>query len=141
MDKEKILKSGKKLSFQYAEFECQLDLLSLLSKEINKSQVDLNNQETLGIALAKLIANAMTDKDITTIFWRCANVCLYDGNRITQATFSDIENRKDYLEVKYWVLYYNLEIFFSSLFGESGALKSLGGEESIASLMQSLVQK
>jgi hypothetical protein len=141
MDKEKILKSGKKLSFQYAEFECQLDLLALLSNEVNEAKVDLNNQETLGIALAKLIAKAMTDKEITNIFWRCANVCLYDGNRITQATFSDITNRKDYLEVKYWVLYYNLEIFFSSLFGESGALKNLGGEESIANLMQSLVQK
>ena len=141
MDKEVILKSGKKLTMQYAQFEVQMELLSALVDEATKLNLNLQDQDALSLGLTKLIAIAMTAKSISNIFWQCANTCLYEENRITQQTFNDVENRKDFLEVKYWVLFFNLEIFFSSLFGGSEAFQNLGGGETIAGLMQSLVSK
>ena len=141
MDKEIILKSGKKLELQYAQFEVQMHLLSAITNELNKIDLNIKDQDALGLGIGKLIATAMTAKNIGDIFWQCANTCLYEGNRITQDTFQDINNRKDFLEVKYWVLFFNLEIFFSSLFGESKAFQSLGGDEAIQNLMHSLVSK
>lgn len=141
MDKEVILKSGKKLTMQYAQFEVQMELLSALVDEATKLNLNLENQNALSLGLTKLIAIAMTAKSIGNIFWQCANTCLYDENRITQQTFNDVENRKDFLEVKYWVLFFNLEIFFSNHFGGSEAFQNLGGGETIADIMQSLVSK
>lgn len=141
MDKEVTLKSGKKLTMQYAQFEVQMDLLSALVEEATKLNLNIIDKDALSLGLTKLIAIAMTAKGIDSIFWRCANTCLYDENRITQQTFNEVENRKDFLEVKYWVLFFNLEIFFSSQFGELSALKNLRDEEAIANLMQSLVSK
>lgn len=141
MDKEVTLKSGKKLTMQYAQFEVQMDLLSALVEEATKLNLNIIDKDALSLGLTKLIAIAMTAKGIDSIFWRCANTCLYDENRITQQTFNEVENRKDFLEVKYWVLFFNLEIFFSSQFGELSALTKLRDEEAIANLMQSLVSK
>lgn len=140
MDKEIILKTGNKLTFQYAQFEVQMVLLNVATEEIKKVDINATDSNALSSSLIKLVTIAMASNEMNSIFWRCANTCLYNGERITQKTFESIDARKDYLEIKYHIFKENLSIFFSSLFGELKAQENLGGD-AIQKMMQSLVSK
>ena len=141
MDKEIILQSGKKLSFQYAEFEVEQDLYDVTMQELEKKNVNLKDGEVgVQLSLIKLIASLSGTKAITEQFWRCANTCLYEGERITPKLFQNIEARKDFLEIKAQIVFNNISIFFSNLLGESNGSESFGVGD-IQKIMHSLVSK
>lgn len=141
MDKEIILQSGKKLSFQYADFEAEQDLYDVIMQELEKKNINLKDGEIgVNISLFKIIASLTGTKEVTAQFWRCANTCLYEGERITPKVFQDIEARKDFLEIKAMVVWHNMSIFFSNLLGESKASGSFEVGD-LQKIMQSLVSK
>lgn len=141
MDKEIILQSGKKLSFQYADFETEQDLYDIITQELEKKDVNLKDGEAgAQISAIKALISLTGTRKITEQFWRCANTCLYEGERITPKTFQNIEARKDYLEIKFHVVWNNISVFFSTLLGESKLQENFGAD-AIQKVMQSLSLK
>lgn len=141
MDKEIILKSGNKLSFQYAEFETEQDLYSVITKELEDKNINVKDgSEGLTVSIVKALGSIMGSKAVTEQFWKCANTCLYNGERITPAIFQNIEARKDFMEIKYHILFNNVAVFFSNLLSK---LKDLEIQESegLKTIMQSLMSK
>lgn len=141
MDKEIILKSGNKLSFQYAEFETEQDLYSIITKELEDKNINVKDgSEGLTVSIVKALGSIMGSKAVTEQFWKCANTCLYNGERITPAIFQNIEARKDFMEIKYHILFNNVAVFFSNLLSK---LKDLEIQESerLNTIIQSLMSK
>lgn len=141
MDKEIILKSGNKLSFQYAEFEMAQDLYTVVTEELEKKNVNVKDgAEGITVSLIKALGSMMGAKQITEYFWRCANTCLYNGERITPNIFENIEARKDFMEIKFHIVWNNIYVFFSNHLSELKNLKTQDAE-TVQTIIQSLVSK
>jgi len=141
MDKEITLKSGNKLSFQYAEFETEQDLYTIISQELEAKNINIKDgSDGVMVSIIKALGAIMGSKAVTEQFWKCANTCLYNGERITPAIFQNIEARKDFMEIKYHVLFNNVAIFFSNLLSKLKNIE-IPENEGLQAIMQSLVSK
>ena len=141
MDKEIILKSGNKLSFQYADFEMAQDLYTVVTEELEKKNVNVKDgAEGITVSVIKALSSMMGAKHITEYFWKCANTCLYNGERITPSIFENIEARKDFMEIKFHIIWNNIYVFFSNHLSELKNLKTQD-EETVQMIIQSLVSK
>lgn len=109
--------SGVKVRINPADFEDAMDLQSVILSEASKAEFSLKGLDS-EIELSGFIKAAMSvaaSKDVREILFKCLVRCTYDGQKITKATFDDVNARKDYYEVVMACLKENLTPFFEGL--------------------------
>lgn len=113
MENEEIkLNSGNIVTFQFAGFLKVKKLFGVLAIEAKKDGYNLfePNKGNPADMLSAVIVNEEVEKQ----FWNCADVSLWNGERITPKLFEDIPDAiGDYIEIKDTIINKNIGIFFS----------------------------
>lgn len=111
--------SGAKVRINPADFRDAMALKSAIAKEISKSDFDLSAgslTDKIDIADFAKIALAVDSSDaVYDCVFKCLVRCTYDGQKITEATFEDVNSRQDYYEIVIACLKENLLPFFGGL--------------------------
>lgn len=111
--------SGAKVRINPADFRDAMALKSAIAKEISKSDFDLSAgslTDKIDIADFAKIALAVDSSDtVYDCMFKCLVRCTYDGQKITEATFEDVNSRQDYYEIVIACLKENLLPFFGGL--------------------------
>jgi hypothetical protein len=133
---EKIqLQSGAMLEMTFLDFETAMQLLSAVSEELLKVNVDLGNidlSDLTGSEMDNNIINTLKNVVLTMVVSKnlreMLNVafarCTYNGAKINADTFEKVEARKDYFVVCWEVLKFNLLPFLPGI--GSSFLTNLG---------------
>lgn len=111
--------SGAKVKINPADFRSAMALKSSIAKEISNSDFEVsgfNLEKDINIAdFAKLALSVDSSPAVYKALFDCLARCTYDGQKITEATFEDINARKDYYEIVIACLKENLLPFFNGL--------------------------
>jgi hypothetical protein len=140
----KTLDSGAKVEIQLASFEVCNRLLKAVMREIKDVTLNLGikggmqnlaelevNDDSLN-TIKSLIAQIISSDRIEEALWECMPVVLYNGAKVTKATFEPVEARGDYLPLAKEVLVYNLGPFTKSLSSSFvGILKGISSPKQI----------
>jgi len=134
---EKILSSGAKLMITRSDLEVCDRLLMAVTGELkqvnmdlglglgdllNFSEVSINKDGALN-TLKNAVFQIVSSASIRPILWECMERVVYNGQKVTRATFEDDKAIGDYLTVAKEVLVANLLPFFP---GASSKLSILG---------------
>lgn len=105
------------LKINMASFEDAWELQRVVSNVAKKEGIKISDL-TSPDRLDKIVNFALSvngDKEVFNALWACLARCLYNGEKITKATFDDAEARKDYLPVITKCIEVNLEPFTDGL--------------------------
>lgn len=135
--KEFMTKSGAALIIECADIKDVRQLKTSILNELRDSGVELPkgracdskiveeqlkkgaiNSDVLNVILKALISLDTSEAVYKNVF-KCLARCRYNGERITEATFEDVEARADYYEIFGRCISENLMPFLKSLLPES----------------------
>ena len=115
------LKSGAALAVSIAPFAAGKHLLKTVARELSTVDfnLDLKSFDSLSekdVNVLKNVAFQVIGSDaIEAAIMKCAEKCLYNGERIISTTFESEETRPDYLPVAWEVMKANLRPFLTGL--------------------------
>lgn len=130
MKEKKTLRSGSILELDYASWSIVKDLknIILMILKSNIKDFDLqkelvkiteiakqNNNDWFLIVIDKFLTSILDcycNQELERIFYELSKKCLLNDEKITEATFEDINNRCDYIECFFYIIKFNLEPFF-----------------------------
>lgn len=123
--------SGAKVVVNQAGFQESMALKNAIVSELAKTNfaigVDLKNLSlNQELNLESLVGAAMTVDSSPRVYAAllpCLARCLYNAEKITEATFEKPEAREDYYEIVFAVLKENLGPFFKGLLSRLKAMK------------------
>ena len=125
------LDSGAFLTVQVAPFAAGTRLLKVVSRELSQVRIeldaglDLANIGGKDVNTLKNVAfQLIQSEQVESALAACMEKCLYNGNRITPATWEPENARQDYLLVAWEVMKANLRPFVKNL----GSLLSTGAK-------------
>ena len=135
--KEFTTKSGVALVIECADIKDVRQLKISILNELKNSGIKLPEGQTynlkgmkgelgkglIGSGIISNIFNIAVSLDTSEVVYqnvfKCLSRCRYNGERITEATFNDVEARADYYEVFARCIIENLMPFLKSLLSES----------------------
>ena len=125
-NKEITLKSGNILTFQHTGFQKAQEMLKAAAREAKKCGIDifkLSGEETIeSETLSDVFLSIAVSDSIESLFWQCASVCLWQGERILPKLFDEREEATgDFLEIKFHIINETVSVFFSNLILKSSA--------------------
>lgn len=121
LEEEIILKSGNKLNIQSPPFRLAMELIRCICKELRSQGIKIDWKEinSEAKALEVIIDVAMTlvgSAEFENVFWKLANSCLYNGERVTERLFDDRKDaRRDFFEIEYKIIEACIEPFTECL--------------------------
>lgn len=99
-----------------AAFKDAMALKSAITKEIANSDLDFDFEKEINVGdFAKIALMIDSSSEVNKALFDCLSRCTYKGHKITEATFEDVEARKDYYEICIACVKENLLPFFESL--------------------------
>ena len=114
MNKDVVLPSGAKLHISLASFAVSKALYQAVLEEAKELSVDPAAEVDVNL-FKDMFCAGFSSKKIEGCLNKCLEKTLYNGARITDATFEPIEAREDYLTVCWEVALMNLLPFMKSL--------------------------
>jgi hypothetical protein len=115
------LRSGSSLIFKYCKFSDFLELKNVVLSSLNiKFDSDFLSRKISNTDILQLIepiVKMLGTRELDEALLKCASVCALNDERISRDLFEVLENRKDYLEVMYYVLLENFRVFTAGLEG------------------------
>lgn len=112
------LKSGALLQITVAPRKDSSALLRAITRELAKLSIKLDEKLDVasfaGPAISGLL-QLLQSEDVEKAAFVCMGKCLYNGQRITEATFEPEEARPDFLPVVQEVIKANVVPFFANL--------------------------
>jgi hypothetical protein len=120
------LKSGAKVELHEADFETANALFQAVAAEVIKVQTGIKFDLSRGMAglaeiefpldaMKNVICQIAASKEAGALIMDCMGSCLYNGQKITRATFQPTSARQDYLPLALEVMKLNVLPFFSGL--------------------------
>jgi len=111
--------SGAKVIINPADFKDSIDLKSAITGEIAKSTIDIDlsdlTQETDITDIVKLFMVLDSSPSVYNAVFKCLVRCTHNGEKITELTFDDVNNRQDYYEIVFHCIKENLSHFLVGL--------------------------
>lgn len=111
--------SGANVKINPADFKSAMALKSAVAKELSKSEFEVSGfdmEKDVNIAdFAKMALAVDSSPLVYDCLFKCLVRCTYNGQKITEATFEDVEARQDYYEIVLACLKENLLPFFNGL--------------------------
>lgn len=111
--------SGAKVKINPADFKSAMALKSAIAKEMSKSEFEISGfdmQKDINIAdFAKMALAVDSSPAVYKALFDCLVRCTYDGQKITEAIFEEVDARQDYYEIVIACLKENLLPFFNGL--------------------------
>ena len=119
------LPSGAQLSITLLDFEQAFEISQTVTRFIGLLELDiksLNIEQWKSFsdidfnAIKRPLSQVLSNGDLVKAGNKCLNKCTYNGKRITDQTWQDIEARKDYLYAIFYGLKENVYPFFAGVF-------------------------
>ena len=85
-----------------------------LSKISGQEEVETVLKENMN-KLINVFCGIIANENIEKLILQCCKSCTLNDERITEELFEDIDNRKDYLEVLFYVCWENIKVFIPAL--------------------------
>lgn len=132
LQEEIILNSGNKLNIQSPPFRLAMEMIRCICKELRTQGIKVNYQEleNEATALDLIVDVALTlvgSAEFENVFWKLANSCLYNGERVTERLFDDRDNaRQDFFEIEYKIIEACIKPFMSCLLSQLEKAKVVG---------------
>ncbi len=114
--REVNLPSGAILKVAAAPFADAKALYQAMLAEMREIPVSLGVD--MGVVIKDLFCAGMSSPIVDAAITKCVARCLYNGEKITTATFEPVEARADYVKVLAEVAKENVFPFMKSLFAE-----------------------
>ena len=112
-----ILPSGSELKITVGSFAESKALYQAILEEAKDLKMDA--QAEVDVNLFKdLFCTMMSSKKVESALWGCMRRVTYNGLKITESTFEDVEARQDYFEVCFEVAKENILPFTKSLYAK-----------------------
>ena len=125
--------SGAKVKINPADWKSANALKTAVTKELSAAEFDLKfdmskdftEQDINLLDFAKLALSVDSSEAVYKAIFSCLVRCTYNGHRITEETFEDVEARGDYYEIVIACLKENLLPFFKGLVSKLKPLADL----------------
>jgi hypothetical protein len=112
--KKHKLPSGKMLLVTPATFIYSKNLYQAFLEELKMVKVDMKTEIDINM-FKDLFCSVLASKKIEECLWACMDRVTYDGKKIDEDTFEDIEAREDYIEISIEVAKANIMPFTKTL--------------------------
>lgn len=109
------LPSGAKLDLHPAPFTEARDLYQALMEELKSLKLDPGAEVDVNF-YKDLVCTGLSSKKVEAALLKCMARSLYNGLRITDATFEPVQAREDYIPVCVEIVTENITPFMKSLF-------------------------
>lgn len=132
LQEEIVLNSGNKLNIQSPRFALAMELIRCVCKELKNQgiKIDVNNLGSEANALDLIVNITLTlvgSAEFEGVFWKIANSCLYNGERVNEKLFDDREEaREDYFEIEYKIIEACIKPFMKSLLSQLEKAQVIG---------------
>lgn len=126
------LKSGRSLDFNYCNLGDLMEFTGIignyLGKYVTDVKLDMSNMEACfadlvrqgSMILIPVVLQILGDRNNFTYINNLFKTCVYDGDRLSLASFDKVENREDLIEVTVQVLKLNYGVFINLHHTDSG---------------------
>lgn len=107
--------TGARVAINPADFRDAMALKNAIQREFAKSNVSIKFDSDIdSIEIARLIMLVDSSTEVNALIWPCLVRCTYNGEKITEKTFENVEARKDYYDIILACARENLSPFFES---------------------------
>ena len=111
--------SGAKVIINPADFKDAMALKSAIAGEIAKSNIDIDlsnlSKDSDVTDIVKLFMILDSSINVYDAVFKCLVRCTHNGEKITELTFDDVNNRQDYYEIMFHCIKENLSPFLGGL--------------------------